>query len=60
MWSSAPFGREVRTLEGTRAHVIPLDLLRDGKSIPRDDPADAAVDGADYEALSRLPVDQLR
>jgi hypothetical protein len=60
VWSPNPFGSDVRTLEGTRARIIPLGLLRDGKSVPRDDPAEAAIDRADYEALSRLLADQLR
>jgi len=37
-----------------RARVIPLTLLRAGKSSPRDDLDDAAKDRADFEALSRL------
>jgi Aminoglycoside-2''-adenylyltransferase len=59
MWSEDPLGSDVRTLEGTPARIIPLGLLRDGKSVPRGDPAEAVVDRTDYEALSRLPADQL-
>jgi hypothetical protein len=34
--------------------VIPLAVLRSGKSSARDDPDDAAKDGADFQALSSL------
>ena len=54
LWSGAPHGTDMRELLGVRARVIPLDLLRAGKSSPRDDPDDAAKDRADFEALSRL------
>lgn len=54
LWSEEPLGREVRELEGVRARVITLHLLRTGKSSPRDDPGDAAKDRADFHALSRL------
>jgi hypothetical protein len=37
-----------------RARVIPLDVLRSGKSHPRDDASDAAKDRADSETLSRV------
>lgn len=54
VWSERPFGGETLELEGVRARVLALPLLRTGKSSPRDDPADAARDRADFAALSRL------
>jgi hypothetical protein len=54
LWSAEPPGNEVRELQGVRASVLPLPLLRTGKSSPRDDAGDAAKDRADFEALSRL------
>jgi hypothetical protein len=54
LWSEEPFESEMRELQGVRARVITLSLLRAGKSSPRDDPDDAAKDRADFEALSRL------
>ena len=55
LWSEEPLGNEVCELQGVRARVISLRLLRTGKSSPRDDPEDAAKDRADFHALSRLP-----
>jgi Aminoglycoside-2''-adenylyltransferase len=52
LWSPEPLGDETRDLDGTRARVVKVDLLRRGKSSPRDDPADAAKDRADYDALT--------
>ncbi len=52
LWSEKPLGDETRELDGTRARVVKLELLRRGKSSPRDDPAEAAKDRADYEALT--------
>jgi hypothetical protein len=59
LWSADAFGGEVRTLRAARARVLPLGVLRAGKSVPRDDPGEAVVDRADFEALSRLPADSL-
>jgi hypothetical protein len=59
-WSQRGFGTEVRTLGGATARVIPLDVLRDGKSRPRDDPHQAKRDRADYDALTSLLPDRLR
>jgi hypothetical protein len=42
-----------------RARTVPLALLRDGKSRPRDDHDDAAKDRADYDALSPVHVRRL-
>jgi Aminoglycoside-2''-adenylyltransferase len=55
LWSERAPENEVRELHGVRARVIPLGLLRAGKSSPREDQDDAAKDRADFEALSRLP-----
>jgi glutathione S-transferase len=49
-----PFGDDRRELDGVSARTIPLELLRGGKSAPREAPADAAKDVADFEALSRV------
>jgi hypothetical protein len=54
LWSEEPLGNEMRELQGVRARVITLPLLRTGKASPRDDPGDAAKDRADFRALSRL------
>jgi hypothetical protein len=54
LWSEEPLGSEVRELLGVRARVIPLALLRAGKSSARNDHEEAAKDRADFEALSRL------
>jgi hypothetical protein len=54
VWSDEPFGDDVRELHGVRARVIPLSVLRTGKSSPRDDPDEAARHRADFDALSRL------
>jgi hypothetical protein len=54
LWSEKPLGNEVRELHSVRARVIPLELLRTGKSAPRHDPDEAARDRADFEALARL------
>ncbi len=53
-FSKEPFGDDVAELGGVRARVIPLDVLRSGKSHPRDDASDAAKDRADSETLSRV------
>ena len=36
------------------ARLMPLELLRGGKSAPREGAADAAKDRADFDVLSRL------
>jgi hypothetical protein len=53
-FSHEPLGNGVRELLGVRARVIPLGLLRAGKSSPRHDLEEAAKDRADFEALSHL------
>jgi hypothetical protein len=54
LWSAVPLGDERLELHGVRARVIPLTLLRDGKSRPRDGPDEAVIDRNDFDALSRL------
>jgi hypothetical protein len=54
VWTTAGFGEERAELNGVRARVIPLELLRSGKLRPRVSPAEAAKDNADAEALSNL------
>jgi hypothetical protein len=54
LFSHEPLGNDIRELLGVRARVIPLALLRAGKSSARHDHEEAAKDRADFEALSRL------
>jgi hypothetical protein len=54
LWTERPLGHRVLGLHGARIRVISLELLKDGKSRPRSEPAEAAVDRADFAALSRL------
>lgn len=54
LWSESPLGGGVLALDGTRARVVPLELLIRGKSSPRDDPEEAEIDRKDFETLSRL------
>jgi hypothetical protein len=54
VWSTEPFGEDRRELFGVTARTIPLRLLKTGKSMPREDEAEAAKDRADFLALSRL------
>ena len=54
LWSASSLGDDVRVLDGTRARVVPLELLMRGKSRPRDDPGEAEIDRRDFETLSRL------
>ena len=54
VWSTQPFGDVHRELLGVTSRTIPLELLRTGKSVPREDDAEAAKDRADFQALSKL------
>lgn len=54
LWTECPLGDGVLGLHGAHIRVIPLELLKDGKSRPRDDPNEGAIDRADFDALSRL------
>jgi GNAT superfamily N-acetyltransferase len=56
VFSEEPLGNDARELQGMSARIIPLTLLRDGKSRPRDDREDAAKDRADYDVLSPIQV----
>ena len=51
-WAPDALGSEVRGLDGVRTRLVALEALRRGKAKPRDDPADAAKDRADFERLS--------
>jgi Uncharacterised nucleotidyltransferase len=53
-WSDDAFGNDVRELSGVRSRLVGLASLAKGKSLPRDDPEDAAKDRADFTQLSRL------
>ena len=55
-WPEDGLGNDVRELGDVRSRLLSLPALRRGKSSPRDDPADAAKDRADFEVLSRLPL----
>ena len=57
VWSETPFGAATRTLHGTSAHVVGLELLLRDKTHPRDDPEDAAKDRADRAALAQFAAD---
>jgi hypothetical protein len=52
VWSLESFGEHKVSLEGVGARVIPLDLLRSAKQVPRQPPEEAAKDRADAESLS--------
>jgi hypothetical protein len=54
LWSELPLGTGALELHEARIRVISLELLKDGKSRPRSEPVEAAVDRADFAALSRL------
>ncbi len=54
LWTTSPFGNDVRELSGVTARVIQLDVLRRSKSSPRHEADQAAVDRADSDALARL------
>jgi hypothetical protein len=54
LFSETPLGDERRELHGVEARVLPLAPLRAGKTNARDEPADAAKDRADVDALARL------
>lgn len=59
VFSEEPLGNDARELLGISARIIPLTLLRDGKSRPRDDHDDAVKDRADFDALSPIHVRRL-
>jgi hypothetical protein len=51
-WSEEALGLDVGELQGVKSRLVGLEALRRGKSRPRDDPAEAAKDRADFESLS--------
>jgi hypothetical protein len=53
-WPDGALGNDVGELRGVRSRLISLAGLKLGKSSPRDDPAEAAKDRADFSRLSRL------
>jgi aminoglycoside-2''-adenylyltransferase len=53
-WQFEAFGDDVRELLGARCRVVALGSLMRSKSSPRDDPAEAARDRADYRVLRQL------
>jgi len=55
LWWPEPFGDSRRELHGVSSRVVPLSALKAGKSVPREDPADAAKDRADFDALGTVP-----
>lgn len=54
VWSVEPLGHERRELRNITSRVVPLALLRAGKSLPREGSADGAKDRSDAQALSSL------
>jgi hypothetical protein len=54
MWAEESFGHERRELHGVATRTVPLALLREGKSVPREDEAGGAKDRADYDVLMRV------
>jgi hypothetical protein len=54
VWSAEPLGHEHRRLRSITSRVIPLALLKAGKSLPREGPAEGAKDRSDAQALSDL------
>lgn len=52
LWFDESPDVDLSELSGARARVLGLAELRRGKSRPRDDPAEAAKDRADFAALS--------
>lgn len=57
VWSETPFGAARRTLHGTTARVIGLEVMLRDTSRPRDDADDAAKDRADHAALASVGTD---
>lgn len=52
VWSAEPLGEARRDLLDVSGRVIPLKVLREGKSFPREGAAEGAKDRADLAALS--------
>ncbi|KJK12029.1 hypothetical protein UB45_10100 [Terrabacter sp. 28] len=58
VWSERSFGSARRSLHGTSARVIALDVLLRDKNSPRDDPDDGEKDRSDLAALERATRQQ--
>ena len=54
VWSAEPLGHERRELRSITSRVIPLALLKAGKSLAREGSAEGAKDRSDAQALSGL------
>jgi hypothetical protein len=54
VWAAGGFAGDAGVLGGVRSRLMARTALAGGKSVPRDDPDDAAKDDADFRALSRL------
>ncbi len=54
LWSDEPMSTDVLEMSDVRARVLGLAALKRGKSHPRDDPAEAAKDRADFATLFQL------
>jgi hypothetical protein len=52
IWPDGTFRGDVRELHGVQARLIALPALVQGKASAREDPEEAAKDGADFETLS--------
>jgi hypothetical protein len=53
-WSREALASDVGELHGVRSRLVGLAALTRDKSLPRDDPEEAAKDRADFGQLSRL------
>ena len=54
VWSTEPLGQQRRELGGVDSRIIPLALLKAGKSSARAGSAEAAKDRSDAQALNDL------
>ena len=54
VWSAEPLGQQRLELGGANSRIIPLALLKAGKSSPREGSAEAAKDRSDAQALNDL------
>ncbi len=53
-WPEDALADDVGELHGVSSRLIAFESLLSGKSLPRDDPEEAAKDRADFRRLSRL------
>ena len=54
VWSAEPLGHQRRDLRSITSRVIPLALLKAGKSLAREGSVEGAKDRSDAQALSGL------